>query len=86
VFVPGRPFCPSIMFASKSRAYLSEAPFRTSILGQGRHYPQILNVAGKACLEKHSSLLGPFISNEENMVPGINVTKPFLFDTDKEPK
>jgi hypothetical protein len=47
-FVPGRPFHPNIMFAGKARAYPSEAPFRTSILGQGRHYPQILDVAGKA--------------------------------------
>jgi hypothetical protein len=51
-FVPGRPFYSSIMFASKAKAYLSEATVRTSILGQGRHYPQILDWAGKACQEK----------------------------------
>jgi hypothetical protein len=28
VFVPGRPFSPSLMFASKARAYPSEATFR----------------------------------------------------------
>ncbi len=33
VFVPGKPFKPSLMFAGKARAYLSEAPSRCSTLG-----------------------------------------------------
>ncbi len=33
VFVPGKPFQPSLMFADKARAYPSEAPFRCSTLG-----------------------------------------------------
>ena len=33
VFVPGKPFQPSHMFAGKAGAYMSEAPFRCSMLG-----------------------------------------------------
>jgi hypothetical protein len=33
VFVPGKPYQPSLVFAGKARAYPSEAPFRYSILG-----------------------------------------------------
>ncbi len=32
VFVPGKPFQPSLMFASKAEANPSEAPFRFSTL------------------------------------------------------
>jgi hypothetical protein len=34
MFVLGRPFQPSLMFASKAVAHLSEEPFRCSTLGQ----------------------------------------------------
>ncbi len=34
VFVPGKPFQPSLMFAGKTGVYLSEAPFRCSNIGQ----------------------------------------------------
>ncbi len=33
VFVPGKLLQPSLMFAGKAGAYLSEAPFRCSTLG-----------------------------------------------------
>jgi hypothetical protein len=33
VFVPGKPFKPSLMFVDKDGAYRSEAPFRCSTLG-----------------------------------------------------
>ncbi len=33
VFVTGKPFKPSLMFAGKAGAYLIEAPFRCSTLG-----------------------------------------------------
>jgi len=33
VFVSGKPFQPSLMFADKARVYPSEAPFRCSALG-----------------------------------------------------
>jgi hypothetical protein len=33
VFVPDKPLQPSLMFAGKAGAYLSEAPFRYSTLG-----------------------------------------------------
>jgi len=48
VFVPGKPLQPSLMFAGKIRAYLSEAPFR---VGPQPH-PQTLDLAGKACQEE----------------------------------
>ncbi len=48
VFVLGKPFQPSLMFASKARAYLSEAPLMYSTLSQAPH-PQTLDKAGKAC-------------------------------------
>jgi len=35
MFVPGKPFQPSLMLASKGRAYLSEGPFSCST--QGTH-------------------------------------------------
>ncbi len=48
VFVPGKPFKPSLMFAGKARAYPSEAPFRDSRLRVVYHaYPQALDLAGK---------------------------------------
>ncbi len=34
VFVPGKPFQPSLLFAGNSGAYPSEAPFRCSTIGQ----------------------------------------------------
>ncbi len=35
MFNPGKPFQPSLMFADKVVANLSEAPFRYSTIGQG---------------------------------------------------
>ncbi len=34
MFVPGKPFRPSLVFADKAGAYRSEAPFRSSTLGR----------------------------------------------------
>ncbi len=38
MYVPGKPFQPSLMFAGKAGAYPSEAPFRCSSLGS---YPRL---------------------------------------------
>jgi hypothetical protein len=51
------------MFASKAGAYMSEAPFKRSTLQQAtglalKHYIRL----EKTTRDKHSSLLGPFIS------------------------
>jgi hypothetical protein len=48
VFVLGRPFQLKAMFASKPRAYPSEATFQVSLVGS-LPYPQTLGFAGKAC-------------------------------------
>ncbi len=42
VFFPGKPFQPSLVFASKARAYLSEAPFTYSTLEYG-YAPSLTN-------------------------------------------
>jgi len=48
VLVPGRPFQPSLMFVSKDRAYLCEAPFWCSTLEYAADLnQQTLGVAGK---------------------------------------
>jgi hypothetical protein len=39
VFIPGRPFQPSLMFASKARAYPNQTSVRCFILGQAHTYP-----------------------------------------------
>jgi hypothetical protein len=50
VFVPGKPFQPSLMFAGKAGAYWSEAPFQLLHFREGsRPHPQTVNQAGKAC-------------------------------------
>jgi hypothetical protein len=33
VFVPGKPFQPSLMSSRKARTYLSKSPFRCSTIG-----------------------------------------------------
>ena len=49
MFVPGKPFQPSLMFAGKAGAYPIEAPFgRSTRVGSWPH-PQTLDWAGKAC-------------------------------------
>ncbi len=58
MFVPGRPFHPSLMFVVKARAYLSEALFRYSTLGWApglthRHHTRLEMLFG----DKHSSIL-----------------------------
>ncbi len=63
VFVLGRPFQPGLMFVSKARACLCEAPLRCSTLGVGSGitYKQLMRLENPA-RSKHSSLLGPLIS------------------------
>jgi hypothetical protein len=50
VFVPGKPFQPSLIFVSGAKAYPREAPFRCSIVGStpAGPYSQTLGLAGKA--------------------------------------
>ncbi len=53
MFVPGKHYKPSPMFAGKAWAYLSEASFRCSTLGVGPWpYLQRLDKSGKACKEQ----------------------------------
>ncbi len=59
----------SLMFPSKAGAYLSEASFRDSTLGQApglihQHYTGLERPARN----QHSSLFCPFVSQEENKV------------------
>ncbi len=63
MFVHGRPFQPSLIFASKTRVYLSEATFRCSILGLSpgfthKHYGSLEMLAR----DKHSSLLWTLVN------------------------
>jgi hypothetical protein len=55
VFVPSRPFQPSLFFASKGKAYPSEAP-----------YPQTLDKGGKACQEQMFKHIGPVCKLQKN--------------------
>ncbi len=58
MFVPGKPFQPSLVFAGKNGAYPSEAPFSCSTLGYTpdlthKHLTRLERLAS----DKHSSLL-----------------------------
>ncbi len=61
MFVPGKPFQPNIIFASKVRAYLSEAPFRCSPLG---YAPRLTHnpIVERLATDKHPSLLQTFVN------------------------
>ncbi len=58
MFVPGKPFQPSLMFAGKARAYPIEAHFRCYTVGQvpglSHKHPTRLE---RLARDKHSSLL-----------------------------
>ncbi len=50
VFVPGKPFQHTLMFASKAGGYSSGAPFKDSTIRVFcKTCPQTLDKAGKAC-------------------------------------
>jgi hypothetical protein len=62
VFVPGKLFQPNLMFVAKAVAYLSEAPFRCSTLGQvpaftNKHWTR----QEKLTRDKRSGLLLKFV-------------------------
>ena len=63
VFVLGKPFQPSLIFASKAGAYLSTFkvlhPWKGSL-----HYSQTLDWAGKTKHGKHSCILRTLMSYE----------------------
>jgi len=48
VFVLGRLFQPTLVFAGKARSYLSEAHFMCSIVEYALGHPQTLEKAGKS--------------------------------------
>jgi hypothetical protein len=66
VFVPGRPFQPSLMFTSRAGSYLSGTPPGLTL----KRYTTV----ERHGRDKHSSLLGPFLSYEEKMRPLYNIT------------
>ena len=54
MFVPGKPFQPSLVFVGKARAYLSEAPFKWSTLGKApgltrKHLTRLERLARDKC-------------------------------------
>ncbi len=58
MFVPDRPFQPSLMFLYKARSLLRSGEHnRWLVLGRLRPYKQTFDWAEKTCMEKHSSLL-----------------------------
>jgi hypothetical protein len=59
MFVPGKPFQPSLMFASKAGAYMNEAPFSCFTIGS-MFFLQKLGYSGKA--SHGQTLFKPFIS------------------------
>ena len=87
MFVPGKPFQPSLMNADKAKAYLSEAPFRCSTPGLTcNHYTRLEKLAR----DKHSSLLQKSVIYRQKsfitLGPGVNVIKLFSFVTVDETK
>jgi len=63
VFVPGKPFQPSLMFVSKAGAYLNEAPLRCSTLGCAPSLThQHETKLERPARDKHSSLLDTFVN------------------------
>jgi hypothetical protein len=67
MFVPGKPFQPSLMFAGKARSYPGEAPFRCSNLGKApglthKHKTRLEWLAR----DKHSSLLRTSVNYGRN--------------------
>ena len=69
MFVPGKFFHPSIMFASKARANPIGTPFRCFLLVKLLVFPINVRLDWKVIARyKPSSLLGLIISNEEKKV------------------
>ncbi len=69
VFVPGKPFKPSLMFVGKTGTYPSETHLVCSTLGQAaglihKNYSRLEKLAK----DKHSSLLRKFINYGENIL------------------
>ncbi len=60
MFVPGEPLKTSVMFAGKAGAYMSEAPFRCSILGLAPGLPTNIRLGWNSLLGT-SSLLRTFV-------------------------
>jgi hypothetical protein len=82
VFLPGKPFLPSLMSVGKAGAYLSEAPFgcSTLVLAPGltqKHQTRLERLTR----DKHSSLLRKFVNYDRKsfmiQTPGPNVIKLF---------
>ncbi len=72
MFVPGKPFQPSIMFAIKAGAYMNESPFRCSTLGYApglthKHLTRLERVAKN----KHSSLLQKSVNYDRKIFIGL---------------
>ncbi len=61
MFVPSKPFLPSLMFAVKPRAYLSEANLKCSCVGSWPD-PQTLERPESPPRKKRSSLLWTFVN------------------------
>ncbi len=63
MFVPGKPFLPSVMFASKARAYPGEATFRFSTLvkAPGLTRKHLIRME-KLARDKRSSLSQTFVT------------------------
>jgi hypothetical protein len=73
VSVPGRLFRPCLNFERKARAYPSKAPFRHSYLGQAPGLTRIYwTRLERLDMDKHSSLFGLFVSDEENKLYNID--------------
>jgi len=62
VFVPGKPFLPSLVFTGKARAHLSEAPFGCFALGQTPGIAHKYTSLGRPARYKHCSLLWKFLN------------------------
>jgi hypothetical protein len=57
MFVPRKPFQPSLMFASKAGAYLSGEPLGMYYYGRVLASPENIRLGPKNCQGKHSSLI-----------------------------
>jgi hypothetical protein len=69
MFVPGKPFQPSVMFVSKTGSYPSEVPFKCSTLGLApglthKHYTRLEKLAR----DKHSSLLRKSVNYRQTVL------------------
>jgi hypothetical protein len=82
VFGSDKRFHPSLMFASKVKSFPKRGETESCSTWVGsRPYPQKLDLGGKACQDKHSSLLRTFVNYGRkkfyNIGPETNVIKRF---------